>query len=174
MAKVYYPPEPTDIASTTPVIFTAGPIQGAPRWQESAIDKFQWAFYDSDVAVACPRTPGEWHYRYNEQVDWELEHLQRAAGFGVVMFWLANRDPSEHHPPGRCYAQTSRFELGEWVGRFLSGEGRSLVIGIEDGFPNERYIRRRCMHAFPKMMIHGTLESTCDAVVAQVMADLST
>ena len=168
MVEVYYPPEHSGISGDVPLIFLAGPIQGAPHWQERAIEFFRGR--DASLAIACPRTPGEWHRRYNEQVDWELWHLNRAAEYGVIMFWLANRDPSEHHPTGRCYAQTSRFELGEWVGRLLNREDRRLVIGIEEGFSNERYIRRRCMHAFPGMTIYDTLEGTCDAAMAIVSA----
>jgi len=44
------------------------------------------------------------------------------------------------------------FELGEHFVRFQIGGTPNLVVGIEKGFPNERYIR------------HDSLEDTCAAV----------
>ena len=67
-------------------------------------------------------------------------YLSRAD---VVMFWL----PLEaQHVEGRSYAQTSRFELGEWLGRtdFNRRAGKTAVVGIEDGFPGKSYICKRC------------------------------
>ena len=53
------------------------------------------------------------------------------------MFWLAL--PAAHDC-SRPYAQTSRFELGEAMTRTIFS-GAQLVVGIEPGFSNEKYIR---------------------------------
>jgi hypothetical protein len=123
--------------------------------------------------VVCnPRTTRPWHGDYNGQVDWELENLRLASTEGATLFWLAKPDPNQKQPEGRAYAQTSRFELGEWVGRHIERDGFSglardgeyfrgyLVVGIEDGFTNERYIRRRLSNLWPDMPIPNSLGGT--------------
>jgi len=94
---------------------------------------------------------------YAEQVDWETHYLRRAGKDGVVFFWLAKEFK---HQCDRAYAQTSRFELGEWKVRH-ERDGAKLVVGIEEGFTNARYIRRRLMQDCPDVGVCGTLETTC-------------
>src|SRR5215475_9004104 len=110
-ARVYVPVDYLpETASATPVIFLAGPIQGAGDWQAEASTII--LARRPGVVIASPRRaylPGE--FDYGKQVDWETHHLRRAAKNGVILFWLAR----EVEPvPARAYAQTSRFELGEW------------------------------------------------------------
>ena len=78
---------------------------------------------------------------------------------GIVAFWLANQTIET---PGRSYAQTTRFELAEWKMRH-EYEGAKLAVGIEEGFGNERYIRRRLTQDAPGIPISNSLE--------QLMAD---
>ncbi len=147
-----------------PHVFLAGPIQGAPNWQKEAVA----AIHHHEVVIANPRCFHR-HDDYNSQVDWELKNLRRAAQFGAVFFWLAKPDPNQKQPEGRAYAQTSRFELGEWVGRFAESDGwGSLVVGIEDGFSNERYIRRRLGHLWPEMVIPSTLGGTLEVLNSEM------
>lgn len=148
-----------------PVIFLAGPIQGAHSWQEEAIEIIH--SLDSNICIANPRrqnieikgdfTTG----MYNEQVDWETFHLRKAGENGCVMFWLAKESS---HDCSRAYAQTTRFELAEWKARheFLKA---NLVIGIEDGFTGAKYIRRRFMQDCPEVPICDSLEETCEQAV---------
>lgn len=77
------------------------------------------------------------------------------------MFWLAKQTVET---PGRSYAQTSRFELAEWKERATRNETR-LVVGIEPGFGNERYIRRRFSQDCPSVAVLGSLEETCRRAV---------
>jgi len=108
---------------------------------------------------------------YRKQVTWESEFLDRAARLGCIMFWLACET---EHDPERSYAQTTRFELAEWVTRsFYWNPHPKIVIGIEPGFPGERYIRERCCEKrslgnLGIFKIEDTLESTCKAVIAAV------
>jgi hypothetical protein len=164
---VLYPPKIDHVMlalERAPFVFLAGPIQGAPDWQAEAIERL------SDVSInpviANPRSP-TWHGNYYGQVDWETAHLARAAKKGVILFWLANPDPEAHQPPGRAYAQTSRFELGEWLARasHMPMHPVNLVVGIEPGFTNERYIRHRIDGLFPRRVIHTRLWSACEEVV---------
>ena len=73
---------------------------------------------------------------YEQQVAWGVEIPGRqAARQGAILFWLAK----EHlHFCDRAYAQTTRFELGEW----LNAAPASVVVGIEPGFSGERYIKK--------------------------------
>src|ERR1051326_8779002 len=99
-----------ETAGRTSVLFLAGPIQGTGDWQAEARKIIHAK--RPDVLVASPRrdyVPGT--FDYGQQVDWETYHLRLAAANGVILFWLARE---EEHIPSRAYAQTSRFELGEW------------------------------------------------------------
>ena len=56
-----------------------------------------------------------------------------------LFFWLPK--PIEIIK-GRSYAQTTRFELGEWFARRKESEF-NFFIGIEPGFDGERYITKK-------------------------------
>lgn len=138
-----------------PVIFLAGPIQGAPEWQTEAIRII--ASLAPEVIIATPRRQRSSNFNYDEQVEWETEYLNRAAENGVILFWLANEVESI---PGRVYAQTTRFEISEWKYRHQR-DGVNLAVGIEAGFVGDRYIRKRFTNDCPDITIHDTLEATC-------------
>jgi hypothetical protein len=143
-----------------PLIFLAGPIQGARNWQEEAVAIIHRV--DPTLTVASPRRPvvfrGEFkEAMYEEQVDWETHHLRKAGANGVVLFWLAKED---EHDCGRAYAQTTRFELGEWKERNCRKEG-ALVLGIEPGYTGARYIRRRFAQDCPLVPIFDSLAEAC-------------
>jgi hypothetical protein len=149
-----YPPEIVEAEGG--LIFIAGPIQGAPDWQVKAAETIHGV--DSEIVVASPRKdyePGT--FEYERQVDWETAFLRKAGMKGVVLFWLAKQTIPT---PGRDYAQTSRFELAEWMMRHVY-EGSKLTIGIEEGFGNERYIRRRFGQEVPDVKIANSLFETC-------------
>lgn len=146
-----------------PLIFLAGPIQGSYRWQDHAIQIIKEKA--PSIYIASPRRNVEIKYQkgdftkemYNEQVDWETHHLRKAGENGTILFWLASE---LEHNCERAYAQTSRFELGEWKVRH-ERDGINLVVGIEDGFTNARYIKRRFSQDCPNVLICSTLEQTC-------------
>lgn len=163
MGKVLYPPN--IVLCSRKVIFLAGPIQGAEPWQEKAIKIIQ--SLDSSIDIACPRRPvitkGDLRGDdYNAQVEWETHYLDRAGQYGVVMFWLAKE--SEHNC-ARAYAQTTRFELGEWKARHEFDSKVILVVGVEPGFTNEKYIRRRLFQDYRGINVWPTLQETCEAAV---------
>lgn len=164
---------PQMVEISGPLIFLAGPIQGAPLWHDEAISVIRRMDKAVHIASPCRRrlrrltapvesavariTKEFSDEMYNEQVDWETHYLNRAAENGAILFWLAK----EHrHICSRAYAQTSRFELGEWKERSKWIDVR-LVVGIEKGFTNERYLRRRILQDCPGVPILDTLEATC-------------
>jgi hypothetical protein len=163
MTQLIHPPNNRPRSPEDAVAFFAGPIQGAPDWQEQALGLLvRISGGRDDVCIANPRAPGPFHGDYNGQVDWELHNLALAARTSTILFWLALPDPNGHHPPGRAYAQTSRFELGEWVGRSAHLKAPLFVLGIEPGFTNERYLRRRIGWLWPELEIPDTLERTIE------------
>jgi hypothetical protein len=153
--SLFLPPDPTDPFKVTgPVVFLAGPIQGAPDWQPRATEMFASA---PEIHIANPkrvtRFEGEFGaVQYAEQVDWETRWLQRAAREGVILFWLAKEQDQSCE---RAYAQTTRFELGEWS----IARGARVAIGIEPGFTGEKYIRHR-LGPWLAYGIRDTLEGT--------------
>jgi hypothetical protein len=143
-----------------PLVFLAGPIQGAPYWQADAIRWF--AEYAPAISVASPRRVDRSRaFDYAAQVDWETHHLRRAAECGVILFWLAREAESV---PGRAYAQTTRFELAEWKVRH-ERDGVRLAVGIEEGFSGARYIRHRFNQDCPRVPLVSSLAEVCAAAV---------
>lgn len=165
---VNYPPNNNgrDIPWSHPVIFLAGPIQGAADWQTFAINLIAQNLPDQQrnpIEICNPRTTGTWHGDYEGQVDWETKHLQRAYNNGIIVFWLAKQ---ETHYCERPHGQTSRFEIGEWFGKAslypheADYKQYRFAVGIEPGFTNERYITRRFKQIWPDFQIPNTLEDT--------------
>jgi hypothetical protein len=158
MGRLIIAPEMAEVEG--PVIFLAGPIQGAISWHKDAIGILQ--SMDEHIHIASPKRP--WtsdkdfsEKDYNEQVDWETHFLRRAGQEGVILFWLARE---LEHWCDRAYAQTTRFEIGEWK-EYCRREHVKLVIGIENGFTGGKYIRRRFSQDCPSVKINDNLKETC-------------
>jgi hypothetical protein len=147
-----------------PVIFLAGPMLGA-NWRREAIAIL--VGLAPGIHVASPERDS-FHEDINflEQVNWETHYLRRAGRNGVVMFWLAKE---KEHRCERAFAQTTRFELGEWKMRH-EREGARVVVGIEEGFSNARYIRLRLQQDCPGIPVCASLEDTCKAAVNLIRA----
>ena len=152
---------PFEYAGSGKIIFLAGPIKGAEQWQEKAITLIRGL--DKSVIIASPRKKGETYSddyseeKYLHQVEWETHHLRRAGKEGVILFWLAKE---KDHFCTRAYAQTTRFELGEWTTKHKLN-GVKLVLGIEEGFSGDAYIKRRLNQDSPDTIIKNSLEDTC-------------
>lgn len=162
MGKVFYPPNILEYNEG--IIFLAGPIQGDDLWQNEAINIIHQI--DDKIQIACPRRPLMNKKDFNpteyaQQVDGETHYLRKAGKSGVIMFWLAKEF---EHIPHRAYAQTTRFELAEWKIRHERDDAK-LVLGIEAGFGNERYIRRRFGQDCLDIIIYNSLQETCRQTV---------
>lgn len=159
--KLILPPEIIEVDA--PLIFLAGPIQGAKKWQEEAI-KLIWD-KNPEINIVSPRREYlNKEFVFEKQVDWETHYLRETSKKGVILFWLAKE--AEHNCE-RAYAQTSRFELAEWKIRH-ERDGIKLVIGIEEGFTGARYIQRRLPQDCPDVPILDSLEQTCNMAVKLV------
>jgi len=160
MNERFFLTPPEIVETENPVIFLAGPIQGGPDWQSDAASLIH--NIDPELTVASPRKNyPEGTFVYEKQVDWETHFLRKAGHTGVVAFWLAAQ---VEETPGRAYAQTTRFELAEWK-MHHQYEGVKLTIGIEEGFGNNRYIRRRFAQDAPDVKIVDSLEEMAQNAV---------
>jgi hypothetical protein len=139
---------PDDPPISGPVIFLAGPIQGAKDWQAEAA-----RLIGERTHVANPRRPVFPEGAFDEQVWWESRWLARAT---VILFWLA----AEHeHRCDQAYAQTTRFELGEWMAK----APERVVVGGEASFTGLRYLRAR------GISVHETLDATIEEAVRRAV-----
>ncbi len=154
---------PEYISVEGPLIFLAGPVRGGGKWQEKAVVYIR--AYDISINIASPYRMSDLRKKLDDeehkiQTRWESYHLRRAAEEGAILFWLARE---REHDCKRAYAQTTRFELGEWkvYHDFLKAP---LVVGIEKGFTGERYVRERFAKS-PEVPIVRSLEDACEKVV---------
>ncbi len=167
MAEIVTPPV-LYYNHSLPVMFLAGPIQGVEDWQAEAIKILEQI---PGFVIASPRRPnisikGDLEEKdYKEQVDWEHYFLGSARGYGVTLFWLARE---KMHDCTRSYAQTTRFELGEAMANHVL-TGAKLVVGIEDGFTNARYIRLTLGKKAPSVTICDNLYATCFAALNAII-----
>lgn len=151
--EVITPISPEKDYSDKKIVFLAGPIKGAPNWQIQAIQDLA----DLDVYVANPRRENVANFNLDLQVDWESKFL---AAADVIMFWIP---PKEFDVSGRDYAQTSRFELAEWMAKTNYNRTRKqVVVGISDDFFGKSYIVKRL--DAQKVAVYGTYAETIKKV----------
>lgn len=113
-------------------IFLVGPIQGVHDWQS----KFAKEFEDyNDVAFFSPRRSELKEFDYNEQVEWECEHLQYAD---LIVFCIP---PEDYDVVGRYYAQTTIYEFSEWM-QFRNCK-KDILVSIDNSYPLLKYIIKR-------------------------------
>jgi len=107
--RLLLPPRPTDVEDGSPMVFLAGPIQGAPDWQTPTAHKLL-AAHDRLLVASPRRVEMDKEFNKREQVFWELDHIWTATQLGGVAFWFAAKDESLAYEEGRMFAQTSRCE----------------------------------------------------------------
>ena len=162
--KIIYAPH--FLATNEPIVFLAGPIQGAEYWQSDAMRLIH--SLRPDLVIASPRRPvmPDPTFDYDEQVKWESEYLKRAGENGVILFWLAKE---KERIEGRQYAQTTRHEIAEWMVKHQYF-GSKIAVGIEDGFLGDRYIRHRLATDCPDVKVHNSLADLCQVAVSKIFS----
>lgn len=112
-----------------PKIFLAGSIEmgAAEPWQEELVNRYA----EHDIVFYNPRRP-DWDStwtdtsdKFNEQVNWELDHLEEADI--IVMYF----DPATKSP-------ISLLELG------LHADSDKLIVCCPDGFWRKGNVRIVC------------------------------
>ena len=156
-------------------VFLAGPIQGAPNWQENFIsilsEKFKKLKLTRDIIIASPRRLKKpIDFNYDVQVDWESKFLQKASDCGVVVFYLPK---AVENVDGRSYAQTTRFEMGEWFAKGQCIDNFKIVIGAEEGFDGLRYMGKKFSDSYNEMEIHNNVDHMINEIYCKVDKILS-
>lgn len=154
------------------VVFLAGPIQGAEEWQESFVEKIQKEFKDiklkKNIVIASPRRlekPDKNKFDYDEQVDWESFYLDKASKQGIVVFWMP---VAKEKIEGRSYAQTTRFEIGEWWAKGQKIDNFSIVVGAQKDFDGTRYVEKKFKEKFKDFELHSNEKQMIEEIVKQI------
>lgn len=122
-------------------VFVAGPIQGAPDWQNTMPEI-------ENVVWLSPRRKSYENFDYIEQTSWEHDHLYAAD---IVLFWVP---PEVEKIEGRGYAQTTRTEFGEYLAL-----GKNIIFGCYSEFPGKRYFQTKLdEYGKSKFGVFGSLE----------------
>ena len=166
------------IPTDKPVVFSAGPIRNGPIWQNEAM--LHAGQRGEDIFFASPLRDTEDDFdlrlerylapatkiQFPRQRAWEQYYLNQAAEQGCVFFWLAKPLPREAWQwPEKSYAQITMLELGGWLkAKELIPETR-LVIGIEDGFPEQSTVQFEIETVLPGLPIYTTLKDTVNAAI---------
>lgn len=119
-------PDPLEGLGDTTTVFCLGPIKGSSTWQHE-LPKL------SGVTWLSPRRLDYEFFDYDSQVSWETKGIRVAD---ILLFWIPS--PSVD-VPGRSYAQTSRIEFGELLGR----HEKQVVFGCYDEYPGRNYLERK-------------------------------
>lgn len=126
-------------------VFLAGPIQGAPEWQNSLPEI-------PGVTYLSPRRENCSNFNWDEQVAWETRGLKIAD---IILFWIPS--PAEKIE-GRDYAQTTRTEFGEYLAL-----GKKIILGAYEGFPGRKYFATK-LAQYGEEPIHASLEECMEEV----------
>lgn len=173
MVKLILPKSKIDLDNK--VIFLAGPITGAPKWQDEAVKYIN--NMDDKIYIASPRrdmteqnmsNSVKGDENFNRQLEWERYYLDRAAQNGSILFWLPK---SDKHDCNRSYARDTRGELGEWRGRMMYNKSLNIIIGGEEDFDGLDIIKRNFQAVREKFEIYSSLEETCAEAVKQANGD---
>lgn len=157
------------------MIFLGGPILGSTNWH---LDAIKYMENRTEAHIASPRhsnvTSDDCHqagslkenYSQQELIEWQRAHLLYSYAEGCVMFWFPKEQEGFRSHP---YSQTFLFELGYLLGRGRYSTG-TIVIGIENGFPNAEYFRLNIPQLYPYIQhedICSTLDATCDLAITK-------
>jgi len=150
--------------------FMAGPAQGCEDWQSEFIKELQNKLKDiktnKDIVLCSPRRlekPKD--FVYEEQIDWECYHLEKAAKQGIVIFWFAKETEKIQ---GRSFARTSRFEMGEWFSKGQTIPEFKMIVGRENGFEGFEYIENRLKSVDEKFVPNTSKKEMIEEIVETI------
>ncbi|MBI2042760.1 hypothetical protein HYT25_00010 [Candidatus Pacearchaeota archaeon] len=155
---------------SAPLIFLAGPVRGAPNWQDDAAEYI--LSNNSKFTVISPRRDirekiseyafnGDNNY-FSRQREWELYHFDINRKKGCVMFWL----PGEtEHNCDKSYGAMTREELGLIMAHYFHDKSTRFCIGTDGKFSEIDTLRYDLSRYAPDKRIFSTLEETCDEAI---------
>ncbi len=156
-----------------PLIFLAGPIRGAPCWQDHAISLI--LSENKGIVIASPRGDirdrikpyilvGDDTY-FLRQRAWERHYLDLAGKkhqSGAILFWL----PGEiEHTCEKLYGAMTRLELGEWMTNYRHDPSVRFCVGTDGKFSELSTILYDLSLDAPDKKMFSTLEETCSEAV---------
>lgn len=161
-----------NIPTTRPVIFLAGPIRNAPKWQEKAIEilleKNEAVFVASPtreiskhLTIFTEPARSEEYKAFERQRAWEQFYLNQAAEKGCILFWLPKESDVKEFE-GKVYAHITMMELGEWIARKKMNPKINLVIGTDGDFPEWSTIEFELKTELPDLTICTSLDQSID------------
>ncbi|MFA6392883.1 MAG: hypothetical protein WCW54_02270 [Candidatus Paceibacterota bacterium] len=157
------------IKPNLPVIFLAGPIRNAPKWQDKAIKIF--IEENKELFIASPRreinpdlikfieqdNPSNYQ-TFERQRAWEQYYLYFASKNGCIIFYLPKE--AEKEDSNKVYGHITMMELGEWIARRKANPNINLVIGTDGEFPEWSTIKFEIETEIPEVPICYSLEET--------------
>tara|TARA_Y100000310_G_C20691747_1_gene822741 strand:+ start:1771 stop:2295 length:525 start_codon:yes stop_codon:yes gene_type:complete len=156
-----------------PFIYLAGPIRGAPNWQDEAIVKL--VNMDPNVTIVSPRRdvrPAIEPYiaqgtedAFPRQRAWERQYMDMAMirNQGVIMFWLPEE---KDHRCEKSYALITSFELGYVLASHTYKRPIKFCVGTDGKYPEFKVIDFDLEVDAPRVPIHNTLETTCQQALS--------
>ncbi len=149
-----------------PLVFLAGPIIGAPNWQDEAIEIL--FSMEPDLVIATPRrgirdriapyvVNGDENY-FPRQRAWERHYLDIASKTGAILFWLPGQ---AEYNPNKVYGATTRLELGQWMTNYRYDNSVRFCIGTDGNFPEVDIILYDLKLDAPDKKVFPSLKETC-------------
>lgn len=140
--KLILPPKRVPKERTGATVFLAGTIEmgNSIDWQKEASDLFaanetvQYVFNPRRVDWDSSWTQSIEHPQFNEQVNWELDHISQAD---VVFFYF---DPTSKSP-------ITLMELGYVLSSLERFSGQHVVVCCPDGFWRKGNVDIMCQRA---------------------------
>jgi hypothetical protein len=138
-------------------------------WQEKIIEgieeKIKNINIKKNIVLCSPRRLKKpKNFVYEEQVEWETKYLNKSGVNGIIVFWLAKETEKIE---GRSFARTTRFELGEWIGK-SHFKPIKLIVGYEKGFEGIEYIEKRMKGIDSKFEMTTSLDELVDEIVNEI------
>lgn len=165
------------IETDLPVLFLAGPIRNAPKWQEEAIKilikKDEEIFVASptrdlsDDLLSCLEVDNENYETFERQRAWERYYLNQASSRGCIVFWLP-KEAEVKEVPDKVYAHITMMELGEWIARCTADKEMNLVIGTDGNFPEWSTIENEIKEELGMFHICTSLEETIESALRHI------
>lgn len=162
------------IETDLPVVFLAGPIRNAPKWQNEAIKMF--IEKGKELFIASPRrevgsdlieftekdNPSNYQ-QFDRQRAWEQYYLYSASKNGCIIFYLPKE--AEKEDLNKVYGHITMMELGEWIARCKENPEINLIIGTDGEFPEWSTIEYEIKTEIPNTPICNSLEETIETAI---------
>lgn len=163
------------IETNLPIIFLAGPIRNAPKWQEAAIRIFLER--NESLFIASPTRElgldlmqlleqGEFinYEAFSRQRAWEQYYLYSASKKGCIIFYLP-KELEEKEFSDKLYAHITMMEIGEWIARCKTDKKINIVIGTDGNFPEWSTIEFEIKSELPEVQICSSLKETIETAL---------